>query len=93
MEEYKTPFITSYNSPYEVPKELDPNAIQTAINIIREQRNKLLLETDKYLIIDFPITQENLILIKNYRKELRDFMTIDDIFNTPFPTNPLNKNI
>jgi len=39
----------------------------------RERRNKLLDQTDKYLLPDFPITPENLILIKEYRQKLRDF--------------------
>ena len=36
-------------------------------------RNKILLETDKYLIPDYPITPENLIIVKEYRQALRDF--------------------
>jgi hypothetical protein len=36
-------------------------------------RNRLLAESDKYMLSDFPITPENLELIKQYRQELRDF--------------------
>jgi hypothetical protein len=36
-------------------------------------RNKLLLETDKYLLHDYPITPEKLIIVKDYRQALRDF--------------------
>lgn len=39
----------------------------------RERRNELLDQSDKYLLPDFPITPENLILIKEYRQKLRDF--------------------
>ena len=36
-------------------------------------RNNLLLETDKYLLPDFPITAEQLEIVKEYRQALRDF--------------------
>jgi hypothetical protein len=42
-------------------------------------RNRLLLESDKYMLSDFPITPENLELIKQYRQALRDFTTNDYI--------------
>ena len=42
-------------------------------------RNQLLAESDKYVLVDFPITPENLILIKQYRQQLRDFTTNDYI--------------
>jgi hypothetical protein len=73
------PIITSYNSPDEVPEELDPNAKETYKNILRQKRNQLLKDTDIYLIPDFPITPENLILIKQYRQQLRDFTNNDYI--------------
>ena len=40
---------------------------------IISQRNQLLDKTDKYLLPDFPITADNLIIIKEYRQALRDF--------------------
>lgn len=42
-------------------------------------RNRLLAESDKYMLSDFPITPENLEIIKQYRQELRDFTTNDYI--------------
>lgn len=45
----------------------------------RKMRNDLLNETDKYLLTDFPITPENLIIIKEYRQALRDFTKNDYI--------------
>jgi hypothetical protein len=48
-------------------------------------RNQLLAESDKYVLVDFPITAENLILIKQYRQALRDFTNNDYIIpNKPF---------
>lgn len=46
---------------------------------IRDTRNKLLTETDKYLIPDYPITPEKLELIKIYRQQLRDYMNLPNI--------------
>jgi hypothetical protein len=42
-------------------------------------RNRLLADSDKYVLIDFPITPENLEIIKQYRQELRDFTNNDYI--------------
>ena len=42
-------------------------------------RNQLLAESDKYMLSDFPITPENLELMKQYRQQLRDFTTNDYI--------------
>lgn len=36
------------------------------------KRNILLDETDKYLLSDYPITPENLEIVKIYRQALRD---------------------
>ena len=41
--------------------------------LLKNQRNLILNETDKYIISDYPITPENLIIIKEYRQKLRDF--------------------
>lgn len=43
------------------------------INNYRKKRNDLLTETDKYLLPDYPITPENLEIVKEYRQALRDF--------------------
>ena len=40
---------------------------------IISQRNQLLDKTDKYLLPDFPITPEQLEIVKEYRQALRDF--------------------
>jgi hypothetical protein len=40
----------------------------------RNIRNELLNRTDKYLLIDYPITQEQKEIIINYRQQLRQFI-------------------
>ena len=67
------PIVKCYNSPDEVPPELDPNAKQTHLNMLRQKRNELLKTSDIYLLPDFQISPEKLIIIKAYRQALRDF--------------------
>ena len=40
---------------------------------LKNKRNLILNETDKYVLPDYPITPENLEIIKSYRQQLRDF--------------------
>ena len=47
----------------------------------RARRNQLLEESDKYLLVDYPISAENLEKIKIYRQELRDFMNLPEVVN------------
>ena len=42
-------------------------------------RNELLNKTDKYFLIDFPIGYEQQVIIKKYRKDLRDFINDNEI--------------
>jgi hypothetical protein len=52
------------------------------------ERNKLLVKTDKYLIPDFPsITTQQLIELKEFRQNLRDFFSRDDVVNYHYDTN------
>ena len=49
------------------------------LKTIRNIRNQLLKETDKYFLIDFPIAYEQQLIIKAYRQELRDFINNNEI--------------
>ena len=42
-------------------------------------RNQLLAETDKYMLPDFPISADDLFIVKQYRQALRDFTNNDYI--------------
>ena len=74
---------------------------KATISSMRAERNKLLTNTDKYLLPDYPIIDTNLELIKSYRQDLRDFMKLEGVYNynwtntpneTPqFPPFPENK--
>ena len=61
--------------------ELTPEFLEMikndTINHYRKMRNDLLQETDKYLLPDFPISTENLEIVKEYRQALRDFTNND----------------
>jgi len=50
----------------------DPN--EWRLYLLRTTRNTYLNNTDKYLLSDYPITPENLELIKSYRQMLRNFI-------------------
>lgn len=45
----------------------------------RSIRNKLLKQTDKYFLIDYPIDYNKQLIIKAYRQELRDFINNNEI--------------
>jgi len=66
----------------------------------RNIRNELLNRTDKYMLYDYPISQEQQNEIKEYRQQLRDFINNNkDIILTgkilDFPKTPdfINLNI
>ena len=67
----------------EITPEITPEFLEIikndTINHYKKMRNQLLLETDKYLLPDFPITPEQLEIIKTYRQQLRDFTNNDYI--------------
>ena len=59
----------------------------------RNIRNELLNRTDRYILSDYPISDEQQMIIKNYRQELRDFINNfkDEILkglNVDFPKQP-----
>ena len=59
----------------------------------RNIRNELLNRTDRYFLIDYPISYEQQMIIKAYRQELRDFINNNKerILNgdkIDFPTQP-----
>ena len=72
----------------------DPDITEVYLNMRKEQRNKLLADSDKYLLLDYPISSNNLILVKDYRQKLRDYMDIPEVKNynyastTPIPDFP-----
>ena len=61
------------------------------VSVQRIERNRLLNETDKYLLPDYPITSNNLVLIKQYRQDLRSYMDLPYFSSNivlPFPDFP-----
>ncbi len=63
MVEFETPLI--------LEPELEP---EFRLTQTRDKRNTYLNNTDKYLLSDYPITPENLEIIKSYRQMLRNFI-------------------
>ena len=80
----------------DIPDEVRIRMKQARINLLREERNKLLIDTDKYLVIpDMPnMSPERIEELKVYRQQLRDYMNhlpdingIDDVI-PPLPIKP-----
>ena len=66
----------------------------------RNIRNELLNKTDRYILEDYPLSQEEKDIVKDYRKQLRNFINEnqENILNRQkidFPPQPkiLNINI
>lgn len=57
--------------------ESDDNPAYWKLVLLRNTRNSYLALTDKYLLPDFPITDENRNIIKTYRQYLRDFINVN----------------
>lgn len=67
-------------------KEKDFNKVAMEI---REKRDELLYATDKYTILDYPITEEDRKVILQYRQRLRDIPQQKDFpYNVEFPAKP-----
>ena len=72
----------------------NPDITEVYLNMRKEERNKLLADSDKYLLTDYPISSSNLELVKVYRQQLRDYMDLDQVKNysytstTPIPDFP-----
>ena len=54
------------------------------IQLQRNTRNQLLEKTDRYILLDFPLTDEQKNEVKSYRQSLRDYFTRDDVINWTF---------
>ena len=72
----------------------------SVFNAIKKLRNELLLQTDKFLIEDYPINKENLDIAIQYRIDLRNYININNdnlnnyIYNDlPQPNMFIKKNI
>jgi uncharacterized ubiquitin-like protein YukD len=57
----------------EYPEERKPALYLKFKNILFEKRNELLYESDKYMLIDYPISEGDRVKILTYRQKLRDY--------------------
>lgn len=80
---------------YQLPQSLvshNPETIEAIKNNkweeVRQERNKLLSETDFVLLTDAPITISKLEEFKQYRQALRDITNQEDPFNIEYPIKP-----
>ena len=71
------------------PKKSEEEKLNELATTIRTKRNSLLAETDYLLMPDYPISQECLEKVKEYRQELRDITKQDEFpKNVAFPDFP-----
>lgn len=54
------------------------------LQLMRNERNQLLEKTDKYLLSDFPISDDKKEEVKIYRQALRDYFNRDDVISWKF---------
>lgn len=64
-------YIKQVSDGYQIVKIPEPTDAELAEGI-RNKRNRLISETDFYLISDYPIDSKNLEELKTYRQALRD---------------------
>lgn len=71
------------------PKKTEEQKLNELAITVRSKRNLLLAETDYLLMSDYPISEEYLEKVKEYRQQLRD-ITEQEGFpnNVVFPTLP-----
>jgi hypothetical protein len=70
IETYKE-FVKETSGEY--PEERKTELYLRFKKILFEKRNELLTESDKYMLVDFPINESNKENILTYRQELRDY--------------------
>ena len=97
QEESYTPTLIQTNIE-DIPDEVKQTVIKNQLHYLRQKRNNLLIETDKYFLPDFPnINDEKMEELKIYRQKLRDYMNEPTVLNfdgyhteniIPFPNKP-----
>lgn len=71
------------------PKKSEEQKLNELATTIRTKRNLLLVETDYLLMPDYPISQEYLEKVKEYRQQLRDITKQENFPETVvFPNFP-----
>lgn len=56
-----------------------PDKFKYFIDKIRIIRNELLNATDKFMLVDYPISPEDLEIVKKYRNDLRNYMNTNNL--------------
>lgn len=64
-------YIVLEGDGFRIVKDSEPTPEELAKEL-RDKRDKLLIDTDKYLISDYPISHESLEQVKVYRVSLRE---------------------
>lgn len=84
--------VSLYNEGKIEPEEYEEQEIdlEAVAADVRLKRNKLLAESDKFMLSDFPILRDELNLIIDYRQSLRDISKQDGFpLNINWPPLPV----
>jgi hypothetical protein len=84
--------IQGNESGYPVAVDPPPPDTNQLLSSIRTKRDSLLSSTDKYLMVDYPISPAKKTEWKLYRQQLRDLPSNIDPNNIVWPTPPSNGN-
>ena len=76
-------FVTASDEITERRRQIEAGQKAT---ILREKRNQLLSETDKYMVPDYPITETEREQYRQYRKYLRDIPQTDGFLQSQILT-------
>ena len=82
-------YVQSYNV-LDIDPTLYAELETEGFKTLREERNKRLADTD-YLVLDYPLTSEQLQQVKTYRQALRDLPNREGapfLENIPWPEKP-----
>lgn len=72
-------FIVGYNGNYYLRGNEPSVPIEILCDKKRSIRNQFLADTDKYMLDDFPLTNDEQLQVKRYRQYLRD-LPLDESF-------------
>lgn len=76
---------------FEIEEYQEPEISEEDLAVeIRNKRDRLLSQSDKYMLPDYPISDDDRDLIRKYRQALRDIPTQDGFpLSVEFPKFPL----
>lgn len=82
-------YIRDVNTGRPIPKHVYVPTVEEKLAAIRDERDRLLAESDKYMLSDYPVTDAEREAWKTYRQALRDMPETCDPNNPTWPVKLL----